>query len=246
MRQIDAAGRYYRDVNAEVRDRIEAGETEFTLNNVLGHRYIGAGLSGSDVCITVNGTPGNDLAAFMNGPTIVVHGNAQDGVANTMGAGTIVVHGNAGDALGYGMRGGQVYIRGNAGYRIGIHMKSYQDNFPIVVVGGGVGDYCGEYMAGGILVVLGLGDLGGRSIVGDFIGTGMHGGKMYVRGQIGDVIVGKEVGTNGVKGADEEMLEKVLSRFAEHFGVQREELLEQKYLQLWPVSVRPYGKIYVY
>jgi len=246
MKQINAKNRHFKDVNGEVREGVRAGETEFVLNDVMGHRYIGAGLSGKDVRITVNGTPGNDLAAFMNGPTIIVNGNAQDGVANTMGAGTVVVHGNAGDALGYGMRGGQVYIRGNAGYRIGIHMKSYQDNFPIVVVGGGVGDYCGEYMAGGILVVLGLGDLGGRPIVGDFIGTGMHGGKMYVRDQIGDVIVGKEVGINEVKGADEEMLAKVLSRFAGHFDMCKDELLEQKYLQLWPVSVRPYGKIYVY
>ena len=54
---------------------------------------------------TVNGTPGNDLASFMDGPHIVVHGNAQDGGGNTMNGGEVIVHGRAGDVTGHAMPG---------------------------------------------------------------------------------------------------------------------------------------------
>ena len=47
--------------------------------------------------------------------------------------------------------------RGNAGYRVGIHMKAYEDHRPVIVIGGKAGDYLGEYQAGGVLIVLGIG-----------------------------------------------------------------------------------------
>jgi len=244
MKTIDATKKTYFQVNSEVRQAIDAGEKEFTINNVTGHRYIGTGLGGKDMKITINGTAGNDMAAFMNGPSIVVNGNAQDGVGNTMGAGEIVVHGNVGDVLGYGMRGGEVYVKGDAGYRIGIHMKSYRENFPIVVIGGGVGEYCGEYMAGGLLIVLGLGEGRAPYPVGDFVGTGMHGGAIYVRHGIGEVIVGKEVGLDRVKA--DPRLPKAVGRFAELFGYDKDELLRAEFIKLSPTTTRPYGKIYVY
>ncbi len=69
-------------------------------------------MSGDDVHIEVNGCAGNDMAMFMDGPTVEVFGNAQDGVGNTMNKGKVIVHGDAGDVLGYGMRGGKVFIEG--------------------------------------------------------------------------------------------------------------------------------------
>ena len=50
--------------------------------------------------IEIYGTPGNDLGAFMSGPTVIVHGNAQDGCGNTMNEGQIIIHGHAGDVTG--------------------------------------------------------------------------------------------------------------------------------------------------
>jgi glutamate synthase domain-containing protein 3 len=115
----------------------------------------------------------------MNGPEIRVFGNAQDGVANTMNAGKIVVHGKCGEIPGHSMRGGTLFIRGDVEYRAGIHMKEYLTQIPILVIGGTAKDYCGEYMAGGRIVVLNL-ENRKESPLGDFVGTGIHGGVIYV------------------------------------------------------------------
>ena len=159
---IDAKNMQYSELNKMVRD---SEEDKFTLDNVLGQRYIGAGLpEGKEILI--NGTPGNALGAYLNGAKISVHGNAQDATGDTMNDGAIIIHGNSGDTTGYAMRSGEIYVQGNAGYRVGIHMKSYQDLFPTIVIGGKVGDFLGEYQAGGIIVVLGIG--GGGWPVGQF------------------------------------------------------------------------------
>ena len=97
-----------------------------------------------------------------------------------MNDGAIFVHGSSGDATGYAMRGGKIYVRGNAGYRAGIHMKAYREKQPVLIIGGEAGSFLGEYQAGGIIIVLGLGS-GGRAPVGRFVGTGMHGGRMLLR-----------------------------------------------------------------
>jgi glutamate synthase domain-containing protein 3 len=111
------------------------------------------------VDIEIFGTPGNDLGAFMNGPRIIVHGNAQDGCGNTMNEGEIIIHGHAGDIIGLSARGGKIFVREDVGYRAGIHMKEYQGKKPVLVIGGTAQDFLGEYMAGGVLILLGL-DLG--------------------------------------------------------------------------------------
>ena len=71
---IDAEGLYYRNVNEAVRQAFAAGAKTVVLNNVNGQRYIGTGISGKGLRIEVNGVPGNDMAAFMDGPTIRVFG----------------------------------------------------------------------------------------------------------------------------------------------------------------------------
>ena len=87
---IDAEGLHYRELNARIKLAISECKNgkcpTIILNNVLGHRYIGDGIKG-EVSIRVNGTPGNDMAAFMDGPQIEVFGNGQDGIGNTMNSG---------------------------------------------------------------------------------------------------------------------------------------------------------------
>jgi len=153
--RINAKGIHYRALNEWIRKALAVDIREIVLEQVNGQRYIGDGLSG-DVRITVNGTPGNDLGAFMDGPTIEVFGNAQDALGNTMNAGKILIHGHAGDIIGYAMRGGKIFIRGDVGYRVGIHMKAYKDLHPVIIVGGVAQDFLGEYMAGGSIILLGL------------------------------------------------------------------------------------------
>jgi len=196
--------------------------------------------------LTINGVPGNDLAAFMDGPRIRVRGNAQDGVANTMNAGEVVIDGNAGDVLGYGMRGGRVFIRGSVGYRVGIHMKSFGKQFPVMVVGGSARDFLGEYQAGGMIIVLGMDLAPDEPIAGYMVGTGMHGGVMYVRGKVEDWQIGKEVKIFETDENDWKVMLPHLRDFARAFRLDPDEIMSQPFLKMIPYSKRPYGRIYAY
>ncbi len=241
---IDAKGLHYRELNERVRDAVRSGAKEVQLVNVVGQRYIADGLRG-DVSIEISGVPGNDLGAFMDGPTVVVRGNAQDHVANTMNAGKIVVHGDAGDVLGYGMRGGKLFIKGDVGYRVGIHMKSYRDKVPAMVVGGRARDFFGEYMAGGTVILLGL-NADGKGIAGNYLGTGMHGGVIYARGRLEDYQLGKEVAVLKLDDSDWERITALVQEFASDLDLEAEKILDAEFLKIAPVSTRPYGKLYAY
>ncbi len=240
--EIDAQGLHYRSLNERIREVLRAGSQRIVVKNVCGQRYIGDAL-GENAEIILEGVPGNDLAAFMDGPRITVRGNAQDGVGNTMNRGEIIIYGDAGDIVGYAMRGGRIFIRGNVGYRVGIHMKAFKEFFPVVIVGGGARDFLGEYMAGGLLVVLGL---NGHEVAGDFIGTGMHGGQMFLRGEVDPRMLGKEVKIGKVTREDTKLLKKHVGDFCSYFGFDLAEILKKPFTKIYPYSHRPYGTIYAY
>lgn len=243
--RVDAMNLGFKELNARLRDLVEGGTTHLELHNVYGQRYIGTGLHG-DIVIDIHGTPGNDLGTFMNGPRIVVHGNAQDGLGNTMDSGEIVVHGHAGDVLGMSARGGKVFVRDDAGYRCGIHMKEYGEKKPTVVIGGTAQDFLAEYMAGGTLVLLGLTLGEGESHLANFVGTGMHGGVVYIRGDIEDYQLGQEVGKADLDQEDEEKLRGAVTEFASHFSYDAGAILKGNFIKLYPKSLRPYGRLYAY
>ena len=252
---IDAENLEYRELNLKVRNYLNGGSNglEVIIRNVLGQRYIGDGLKGNAL-INIYGTPGNDLGAFMDGPTIEIFGNGQDGIGNTMNSGKIIVHGDAGDILGYSMRGGEIYVEKNIGFRGGIHMKSYQEKVPVIVIGGSAGNFLGEYMAGGIIILLGLYKreraalpfVGNPDIVGNYTGTGMHGGKMYIRGNIEDYKLGKEVKKTELGKDDLDLLDRYITAYCNLFNLDRKEISNGSFLKLVPYSHRPYGKLYAY
>lgn len=243
---IDCRGIYYKQVNEAVRTAFDEGARLVVLDGVNGQRYIGTGLKGAEHTVRVSGTPGQDLGMFMDGPTIEVFGNAQDGVGNTMNAGKVVVHGSAGDVLGYGMRGGKVFIKGDVGYRVGIHMKAYESARPIMVCGGKARDFFGEYMAGGLLILLGIDSRIEGPMVGGYLGTGMHGGEIYVRGEIESWQCGKEVGVFSADEDDMASIKPVLQEYCEAVGFDLDEVMAEPFTKLVPLSHRPYGKLYTY
>lgn len=243
--RIDAKGIYYKELNDLIHKAVDNGSEEIVLDNINGQRYIGGGLSG-DVKIIVSGVPGNDLACFMDGPTIIINSNGQDGVGNTMNSGKVIVHGDAGDIVGHSMRGGKIYIKGDAGYRVGIHMKSYKDSYPVIIIGGTAGDFLGEYMAGGLIVVLGLGRRKDEPIVGDYCATGMHGGRIYIRGKVGDYRYGKEVKVFKLNKDDEDKLNPYLAEFCKDFSLDLREVLKEGFTKIVPTTHRPYGRLYAY
>jgi glutamate synthase domain-containing protein 3 len=247
--EIDARGIATRDLNDRLRDLMKAGIEHVVLRNICGQRYIGTRLYTPEkkkMEIEIFGTPGNDLGAFLYGHKIRVHGNAQDGVGNTMDDGEIVVEGRAGDVLGMSMRGGKIFIRDNVGYRTALHMKEFEDKRPVLVIGGTSQDFLGEYMAGGAVILLGLGD---RPHLANHIGTGMHGGAIYLRGAVDPSQVGKEVAISPLSDPDRELLKKHVGEFVNNFpelNLDLSEIMKKEFVRLSPRSKRPYEKLYTY
>lgn len=239
--RIDATDIYYKDLNKTLRIIVDKGAKEIEIYNVCGQRYIGTDL-GQGVKIKIFGTPGNDLGAFMNGPKIVVNGNAQDGCGNTMNEGELIIHGRAGDLTGHSMRGGKIFVRDDVGYRVGIHMKEYQKKKPSIVIGGSAQDFLGEYMAGGIILVLGLTLNKGECCKARFVGTGMHGGVIYERGKI--LEVGKGTRIMNVGKRDKLMIESLVKEFSKNFNLDYTTILNSKFHKIVPLSKRPYGQLY--
>jgi glutamate synthase domain-containing protein 3 len=242
---IDAHGVYYKELNEAVRGAFADGAKTVRLLSVNGQRYIGVGITGSDLRIEIQGVPGGDMAMFMNGPTIVTSGNAQDGVANTMNAGTVYINGDAGDVLGYGMRGGRVFVKGDVGYRVGIHMKAFESLIPVICCGGNARAFFGEYMAGGVLVLLGRNaQFADQPLVGPYCGSGMHGGVMYLRGDVDPSNVGKECGIFTADDADMKVLRPIVEEWCRAFRDDVDDVMAVPFTKLVPVSHRPYGKLY--
>ena len=235
--RINAQGMHYRELNELIHKAVTDGRKNIILDNVNGQRYIADGLSG-DINVTVNGVPGNDLAAFMDGSSIVVNSNAQDGIGNTMNAGKIIINGDAGDIVGHSMRGGKIFIKGNVGYRVGIHMKAYNSLYPVVIAGGSAGDFLGEYMAGGLIIVLGS--------VGNYIGTGMHGGAIYIQDRVEKYQLGKEVEAIKLNGNKLGEIEEYLEEYCGNFNLSLEDVKKRRFVKLTPHSSRPYGRLYAY
>lgn len=221
-------------------DKIHKSSEDVIISDCFGERFIGAGASGKT--ITINGTPGNALGAYLDGAAIIVNGNAQDAVGDTMNDGKIIVYGNAGDTLGYAMRGGKILVKGNSGYRTGIHMKEYKDKKPVIVVGGSTGSFLGEYLAGGLIIVLGLDT--DSCPVGYFTGVGMHGGEIFIRSSKAPKNLPRQVTMSQANDEDIKRIEDVLSEFSGLFGVPMEEILAKPFYRLTPNARNPYKQLY--
>ncbi len=250
---IDATGLSYREINEEILRRFLRGDRVVRVINVNGQRYIGVNLPRyglRDVTVEIYGTPGNSLANLNNGVNFVVYGNAQDDVADTMHGGSVIIHGDARDVVGQALQGGYIFIRGNAGNRVGIQMREYVNKRPYLVVGGRVDDYLGEYMAGGVIMVLGIDAyLQGKDVelVGKYVGSGMVSGKIYIRGRVDQSKIGLSPLVGDVKALMKtaenvysELIIKVMSKFSGGTKprVEYRELYEDEIRELNPILNR--------
>lgn len=238
MTTIDASGKLYSDLNEEIR----AVPGDVTLVGVCGQRFIGAGRETGT--FTIKGVPGNALGAYLDGAKIEVFANAQDAVGDTMNEGEIIVHGNIGDAAGYAMRGGKILVEGDSGYRAGIHMKAYKEKSPVLVIGGCAGSFLGEYQAGGVIAVFGLGDAE-KPIVGEFPFTGMHGGKVYLRSDGEGIEYPKNVTAAPADENDLAEIRKLAKEYVAAFGGDEEFLMDSPFTVIVPDSKNPYKRMYV-
>lgn len=237
---ITANDMHFKTLNDAVR---RAPDKEIVIDQCVGQRYIADGLAGKK--IVINGTPGNALGAYLNGAEICVNGNAQEATGDTMNAGRILINGNCGDATGYAMRGGSIYVHGDVGYRAGIHMKAYQDKLPVLVVGGRAGSFLGEYQAGGVIIVLGLG-CGGSVPVGPFCGTGMHGGAIYLRCKEAPDNLPAQVSASPATSGDMAAIQPYIETFCKEFGVDISAILPHPFYVLRPNTKNPYRQLYTH
>ena len=237
---ITAGQKDFTELNREIR---ACADADITIENAMGQRYICSGLSGKRVTIT--GIPGNALCAYLDDCRVEVMGNAQDATGDTMNAGELIIHGSCGDATGYAMRGGTILVEGNVGYRAGIHMKAYETQMPVLVIGGEAGSFLGEYQAGGYIVVLGL-RTRGRAPVGRFCAAGMHGGKIFLRTEadmpfdLPEQVVAREADE-----ADKQEVAPFVAKYATAFGKDAMELLSARFMVLEPNTHNPYKRLYV-
>ena len=223
----------------EINDLIKAAG-DATLTDVLGERFIACGLKTG--VVTIEGTPGNALGAYLDGATIVVHGNGQDAVGDTMNEGRIVIHGSVGDTLGYAMRGGKIFIRDNVCYRAGVHIKEYGDKKPVIVIGGTAGCFLGEYMAGGVIIVLNKDNA--KDPIGDYTGVGMYGGKILVRAHSLDTVLPEQIKCRQIEQDELSGFTPYIKEYAGLFGADEKALFGGTFYLLEPDSANPYKRLY--
>ena len=187
---IDATNMSFSQINQKIQEGFSNRLNEIGFKNVAGHRYVGIGITTGEnpFKISLEGYPGNCLANLNDGATFEVFGNVADDLADTMHAGRVVVHGSARDVAAQALQGGDVFIRGSVGNRAAIQMREYLDSRPHLIVGETADDYLAEYMAGGVVVILNLANE--QTPVGSYVGTGMVGGSIYIRGRIDEQRIG--------------------------------------------------------
>ncbi len=195
--------------------------TERAVGTMLGHqvtsRHGAAGLPTGTIDVTLHGTAGQSLGAFLpSGIVLRLEGDANDYVGKGLSGGditirpprgaTIAPHENviAGNVIGYGATGGTMFISGVVGERFLVR------NSGATAVVEGVGDHALEYMTGGLAVILGP--------TGRNFGAGMSGGVAYVRSLDTAKINAQSLGSGELllEPLDRADLEVLRSLIAEH------------------------------
>ena len=154
-----------------------------TVGTMLGaevtRRFGGEGLPEGTIDITLHGSAGQSLGAFIpRGIAIRLYGDSNDYVAKGISGGRVVVRPDekatfksgenviAGNVIGYGATSGEIFIRGVVGERFCVR------NSGATAVVEGIGDHGCEYMTGGTVVVLGR--------TGRNFAAGMSGGRAFM------------------------------------------------------------------
>jgi len=74
----------------------------------------------------------------------------------------------------------------------------------------------------------------------------MHGGAIYIRGEVEKKNCGAEVGVLELDDEDKKVLKEVLTDYCSDLGLKLEDIMSKGFKKLVPVSARPYGNLYAY
>lgn len=175
-----------RVLEEQIQEAVAEGHTRLHVE-AYGQHGIGGRLwkaGDNKVHVKITGPVGQRTGSFGFENTVVeIMGATSDDIGWLNAGAEITVHGNAANGACNGMAQGKVWVAGNIGAR-GMTMTKQNPRFtpPELWVLGSVGDYFGEFMAGGIAVVCGHEAQDASNVLGYRPMVGMVGGKVLFRG----------------------------------------------------------------
>src|SRR5580698_5686509 len=187
-------------------------------------RSLGARILPDDLIeIDLEGSSGQSLGAFIpHGMTLRLTGDANDYAGKGLSGGRIIIRPSeratfaseeniiAGNVIGYGATRGEIFISGVVGERCGVR------NSGATIIVEGTGDHAGEYMTGGVVVILGD--------VGRNLAAGMSGGTLYLydpKQSVYDHLSAGVYEIDPLEFEDDERLRELLTRFVDETGSRR-------------------------
>lgn len=105
-----------------------------------------------------------------------------------------------------------------------------------------MGSFLGEYLAGGLIVVLGLDSV--EIPVGNFTGTGMHGGTIFIRSKEALPNLPAQVIAEIATKDDMKEIEPILCEYAECFNININEMMNEQFYKLKANAKNPYKQLY--
>lgn len=111
-------------------------------------------------------------------------------------------------------------------------------------IGGGAGSFLGEYMAGGTIVLLGLNLKRGEKLFGTHCASGMHGGKMFVRGSFPKENLSPNIRISTLTPRDRKELEGYVRKYCRYFEADYDGIMKKPFHKLVPETSRPYANLY--
>ena len=167
-----------RILEEKIQQAVASGQRELMIK-AMGQHGIGGRLwrAGDEtVHVSIYGQCGQRVGSLgYPNTSIEIMGPASDDVGWLNAGAQIVVHGNAGNGVCNAMAQGKVFVAGNIGAR-GMTMTKENPRMdpPELWVLGSVGDYFGEFMAGGVAVICGHEAQNPENVLGyrPFVGMG--------------------------------------------------------------------------
>ena len=215
---IDALDMTPREINREIRELMEKGIGDITVDNPMSRHGVGVGIF-NRLNLTFTDSLGYFGCGLIDGPNVHIEGRVGWSCAENMMAGTVVIDGNAGSTFGAAIRGGDLVCKGDVGARTGIDQKG-----GTIIVGGRTGAFSGFMMQRGRMII--CGDAGMN------LGDSMYDGTIYVGGEV------EELGVDCVPGEMTELDLRYLTEKLAIYGIKTPRGVEkmQKYVSgkmLW-------------
>ena len=215
---IDALDMTPREINREIRELMEKGIGDITVDNPMSRHGVGVGIL-NRLNLTFTDSLGYFGCGLIDGPNVHIEGRVGWSCAENMMAGTVVIDGNAGSTFGAAIRGGDLVCKGDVGARTGIDQKG-----GTIIVGGRNGAFSGFMMQRGRMII--CGDAGMN------LGDSMYDGTIYVGGEV------EELGVDCVQGEMTELDLRYLTEKLAIYGIKTPRGVEkmQKYVSgkmLW-------------